>query len=312
MMNRSLDDIMKMNNTYEVLDFDRHHLSELVNNYNELREKTVSKFALISNTVDGIDAKIDGIDKKILIEEKDSKVVVLSELNSIKNGSLIEFYNKDNEEEHYLVTGRIIDKIDYLQAEVKLCNQIINLKGVACAIPCVFEYYDKEIDEGKISEYSSFARIKVKKTNETKNIKLKTRFIFNHSKEEIFEVVDINATEFSGLYEYLVLKVPFMEGDDLVNNIGYSYENSNSISLPNESEEKIPIIYGKDTIKIGTQEVYFINDEGINFELIDNSSAEIISQDGTSCTIVGKKFKKNTIIASRDNIILTRKNILID
>lgn len=310
-MNRNLDDIMRINGTKYSDSYKDEYLEELVDNYNELNEdKTISNFKLLSKTVDAVSCIIDGTFKKILVKETEGKTIISTELNSIKNGSLMEFYNKDREKEYYLVTGKLVDKEDYIEAEVKLCNQMINLKNIKSPIPCIFKYNTSDTEGVQILEYKGLAEIIVKKTDETKNIKLKHRFIFNNSKEEIFEVLDINATEYSGLYVYLVQKTEYMNEDDLVNNIGYSPKNEGET---NNNSGSIPIIIGSDKITFGNQETYSINETGVIFSLTDTLSANIISQNGSSCIIESqtKNYKKNTIVAKKNDVVITRKNIII-
>lgn len=320
-MNRDLFDIMKMNGILFTFGEKEDYIDELVDNYDELRDKTVSNFTLMSKTSNGINALVDGVFRKILMTEKEERVIISSALNTLVNGSMVEMFNKDRQKEYYLITGRIIDKLDYVEAQAKLCNQTVNMKGWEKPVPCVFDFTTglSGIDGVQVKEYTATAKLYIQKNTLTENINLKTRFIFNNSKMDIYKVIDIDSTENKGVYVIALEKSVYQSEDDLENNIGFSgdFDDSNNNSSTdndlNDNDNIIPIISGADKISIGGQETYTINKNNVVFSLSDNSSAEILFQDGTSCIIksLAKAYRKNSIIAERDGVIIAKKNIII-
>lgn len=316
-MNRSLIDIMKMNGCLFSSGEKEDYIDELADNYDELRDKTVSNFTLMSKTSNGINAIVDGVFRKILMLEKEDRVVINSALETVVNGSMIQLFNKDRQKEYYLLTGRIIDKVDYVEAQVKLCNQTINMKNWESPIPCVFDFTTgiTGVEGVQIQDYTATAKLYVQKNEFTEKIDLRTRFIFNHSKNDIYKVTDIDSAENTGFYTISLEKTKYQNEDDLENNVGFSgdFDDSNNGSSDGGNEEIIPMISGSDKIIIGSQETYTINVEDVVFSLDDNSSAKILSQDGSSCLVesIGTSYKKNSIIATKDGNIIAKKNIII-
>lgn len=316
-MNRDLFDIMKMNGSLFSLGEKEDYIEELVDTFDELRNNTISNFTLMSKTSSGIKAIIDGVFREILMTEKEERVIVSTGLETVVNGSIIQIFNKDRQKEYYLAIGRVIDKLDYVEIQVKLCNQTINMKGWDNPIHCVVDFTKGVvgIDGVQIEEYTATAKLYVQKNTFTENIDLKTRFIFNHSKMDIYKVTDVNSAENQGVYVISLEKDIYQNEDDLKNNIGFSgvFDDSQNDSSGENNEEIIPIISGPDKINVGGQETYTINVNNIVFSLSDNSSAEILSQNGSSCLVksLATSYRKNSIIAKKDDVIIAKKNIII-
>lgn len=311
MMNSNLDLIMKINGTKFAdsdISTEEDNLSE---KYNEDIEKTITKFDILVKTNKAINALIDGVFNKIVITYgKDGEKIIHSKENTLFKGTHVEHF-KNEVKQHYLIVDDITDREGYQTAPLLYCNQTINSKKFKAPIPCHIEYLvnGDGVVNGIIPAFSGIAKLKVKKTDETKTIDRETRFVFNHSREDIYKVSDINAVEFEGIYELIMNKVPYMNEDDLENDIGY-YPSDGS----DEDESEIAIIQGNNNLYVGEEETYTINKANISFSLDNESYADIISQNGSSCVItaiINKAAKVILYAKDGSNNIIAQKSIMI-
>lgn len=190
-----------------------------------------------------------------------------------------------------------IDEGDYLCLEnmeynsisptikAKRCNQelVIN-KDIS--FPCITsnQAYGAKINVS--SDFIPFPDVKlsidVQENKITRKLPLGYRFIFDHSKSDIYKIIDKTMNITKGIIEITCEKDSCLQYDDLENNIAYQtiegidFENDNDIVVEYE-------IDGLKTIRVNRIEQYNINfsEKNGKFEIIDSSSEndyEVTSQ----------------------------------
>ena len=182
--------------------------------------------------VEGRDIEIDGVlSRGILLNHlndmstsKDQRGLNVELTTMIKVGS----YIKDiDEDKIYLVMSNIDNHYAYKTCTLSHCNQTINLKGWATPISCVCEdtaYNDKgEINLDYFSMVDGKIAIYVPVNDITNKLQQNMRFIFNHNKMMVFEIISIKNVSTPSIYKIVMKKVEYnKEKDDLVNNIAYN------------------------------------------------------------------------------------------
>lgn len=204
-------------------------------------------------------------------------------------------YYVKNEGEYYLVITGIDNHYYYKNCKIRRCNQSLNYKGLkTTSIPCYItnsSYGSKgEVHNiVQISDFDARAVILVGVNEYTNQIRNGMRFIFNHSKDDVYEVTKkTTAYNSNGVNGYISLTckyVKWVQEDDFINNIAF-----NSFLEDNVNPSIDITLVGDEKILIGSTKVYTIsNASGVTFTLdedtIAEGNAEIVSQNGTSCTV---------------------------
>ena len=191
---------------------------------------------------EGRDLEIDGVQTKgILLNHlsdmsttKDQRGLNVELDTVIKIGS----YIKDIQENKlYMVMSEIDNHYSYKTCTLSCCNQTINWKGLENPIPCVCEdtaYNDKgEISVDYFSMVDGKIAIYVPVNKDTVKINQNMRFIFNHDKDAVFEVISMKNVSTPNIYKIVMKKVEYFEGkDDLENNIAYNEKNVSVPDIP--------------------------------------------------------------------------------
>lgn len=214
----------------------------------------------------------------------------------ICKGSYIEY----NDENYLIYTHVDKDNLIFNDAMMIMCNQSLIWKGLISSIPCYItnsSYGSKgEVHNiEQISDFDARAVILVGINEYTKQIRNGMRFIFNHSKDDVYEITK-KTTAYNSLNEkgYISLTckyVKWVQEDDFENNIAF-----NSF-LEDDVDPSIDIdLIGKEFVLINTSETYNMqNATNVTFTLDEDTllegNAEIVSQDGVSCVVKMLKAK---------------------
>lgn len=240
-----------------------------------------------------------GIEQKNDLEER---IMYFDKFYSIKRGDYVE-YNGDT----YLTTSKR-DKDNPVFDTIKMtwCNQVLTLEGMPSQ-PCFMKnssYGSKGIvtNNQYSSDFDSRGIIIVQKNKYTDKLYEGFRMIFNHSKNDVYQITKINSAFSVDYYEIICKYVKYVQEDDFENNIAYNPTREKNIK---HCEMEIPKIKGKDIVVVGTTEQYKLcgYDKEIIWTLDEDSVecdiAEIISTSGNVCTI---SFNKNEMcqIEARD------------
>ena len=204
-------------------------------------------------------------------------------------------YYVKNEGDYYLVMTGIDNHYYYKNCKIRRCNQKLTWKGlIVSPIPCYItnSSYGSKGEVHNITQISDFdarAVILVGVNEYTNQIRNGMRFIFNHSKDDVYEVTKkttaYNSNGVNG-YMHLTCKyVKWVQEDDFDNNIAF-----NSFLEDNVDPSIDVNLIGEEFVLIGSSETYTIsNATNVTFKLDDDTiaenNAEIISQDGTSCVV---------------------------
>lgn len=178
------------------------------------RRATLQKLDL---TEEEIDIRVTNVERTTA----QKRIVFLPDSN-IEVGSYIKHNNKS-----YLIIECESDNVIAPYSIAKYCNQTINLKGWATPISCVCEdtaYNDKgEINLDYFSMVDGKIAIYVPVNDITNKLQQNMRFIFNHNKMMVFEIISIKNVSTPNIYKIVMKKVEYnKEKDDLVNNIAYN------------------------------------------------------------------------------------------
>lgn len=265
----------------------------------------------LDTTEEDIDVRVVNVDRSI----SDKRIYVLPE-TKVNEGSYISFDDKD-----YIVT-EFEDNLISPMCKASLCNQMLKLPS-GNEFPCVIS---NDAYGSKISVTNDFigqidTKLKVQVQGNTEvldEIKLDLRFMFNHSKFDIFKCTDINTSVKHGVVTMIAKKDTYLEGlDDLENNKAFN----GIIEDDNTEKPTIYEIVGDDKLKINANGLYKLNPIDVNaiFELddysIDNDIATIISQSNGECIvkanitdeIITLKCKINgDIVAAKDVVTVKR------
>ena len=199
-----------------------------------------------------------------------------------------------NENEDYLVITDIDNHYYYKNCKIRKCNQQLTWKGINKIIPCYItnsSYGSKgELHNiEQISDFDARAVILVGMNEYTNQIRNGMRFIFNHSKDDVYEVTKkTTAYNSNGTNGYMSLTckyVKWVQEDDFDNNIAF-----NSFLEDNVDPSIDITIVGEEYVLINNSSTYTItNATNIIFSLDEDTllegNAEIVSQDGTSCAV---------------------------
>ena len=206
-----------------------------------------------------------------------------------------------NEGEYYLVMTGIDNHYYYKNCKIRRCNQKLNWKGlIISSIPCYItnsSYGSKgEVHNiEQISDFDARAVILVGVNEYTNKIRNGMRFIFNHSKDDVYEVTKkttaYNSDGVNGYMQLTCKYVKWVQEDDFDNNIAFNN------FLQDNVDPSIDVdLIGEEFVLINTSETYVMqNATNVTFILdedtIAENNAEIVSQDGTSCIVKMLKAK---------------------
>ena len=231
--------IKKINGTYGKSSKEAY-IDDIVKHYNIADENVITKFTALVNSNRGketiryrnsIETPI-----RVLMEYKNNKnttnsnyyIEVSSGLNDVLNGDILIYHDKvANRQDTYLCLSKPMRKRDYDLNYVVNCNQTLNWKGLDKPIPCWCDnssYGTKGvIDNNLIKEYDGKILFYTQFNEKTAQIKQDMRFIFDHNKDSVYTVVDINRVVTGNVLRLVMDKTEYQEGkDDLVNNIAYN------------------------------------------------------------------------------------------
>lgn len=201
----------------------------------------------------------------------------------VKVGSYIKYAESDDE--YIYLVQSVENNLESPCCNATYCNQelVIN-KDIS--FPCITsnQAYGAKINVS--SDFIPFPDVKlsidVQENKITRKLPLGYRFIFDHSKSDIYKIIDKTMNITKGIIEITCEKDSCLQYDDLENNIAYQtiegidFENDNDIVVEYE-------IDGLKTIRVNRIEQYNINfsEKNGKFEIIDSSSEndyEVTSQ----------------------------------
>lgn len=182
--------------------------------------------------VEGRDIEIDG---------KLTRGIMLNHLNDMSttkdqrglNTELTTLINKGSyvkdlvEDKMYIVLSNIDNHYVYKTCTLEYCNQTLNWQGLDKPISCWCDnssYGTKGIIESSyLTEYDGKILFYAQYNDKTKLIKQDMRFLFDHDKDSVYKVVDVNRVVTGDVLRLVMDKTEFdSENDDVENNIAYN------------------------------------------------------------------------------------------
>ena len=184
------------------------------------------------NGAEGKDIEIDGkLSRGILLNHlndmstsKDQRGLNVELTTNIKKGSFV----KDlTEEKIYLVMSNVDNHYAYKTCTLDFCNQELNWYGLDKPIPCYCDnssYGTKGVvDTNLITEYDGKILFYTQYNEKTAKIRQDMRFLFDHDKNAVYKVVDINRVVTGNALRLVMDKSEVRsEYDDAENNIAYN------------------------------------------------------------------------------------------
>ena len=231
-----------------------------------------------------LDTRIVNIDNSV----KEKKIYLLPD-TVVKVGEYIKYLDRT-----YLVQ-EFEDNLISPMCKVLLCNASLKWRGLESPIPCYItnsSYGSKgEVHNiEQISDFDARAVIYVGNNILTKAIRNGMRFIFKHSKDDVYEVTK-KTTAYDDYISLTCKYVKWVQEDDFENNIAF-----NSF-LEDDVDPSIDVdLIGEEYVLINTSETYTMqNATNVTFILDEDTllegNAEIVSQDGVSCVVKMLKAK---------------------
>lgn len=189
-------------------------------------------FKIQLNGAEGKDIEIDGeLARGILLNHlndmstsKDQRGLNVELTTNIKKGSFV----KDlTEEKMYLVMSNIDNHYAYKTCTLDYCNQELNWYGLDKPIPCYCDnssYGTKGVvDTNLITEYDGKILFYTQYNKKTARIRQDMRFLFDHDKNAVYKVVDVNRVVTGNVLRLVMDKSEVRsEYDDAENNIAYN------------------------------------------------------------------------------------------
>ena len=199
----------------------------------------------------------------------------------------------------FMVISKVDDHYFYKTARIRECEQYLTWKGIDKEFPC-FITNSSYGSKGEItnveqeSDFDSRGMIYVQKNEYTDKIYNGMRFIFNGSKNDVYEITKVQSIfsksyypDDMGYYQLICKYVKWVQGDDFENNIAFNPKVENNTTTPTPIDI---YVNGSDTISLSANETYtIVNATNVTFELDSDTVAEndatIISQNGTGCIV---------------------------
>lgn len=289
--------------TGELLNNQKMIAIESFKNDPSYRKAKLTKLDLVE---EDIDVRVVNVDRSV----SDKRIYVMPE-TIIDEGCVISYEDKS-----YLVT-EFEDNLISPMCKSSLCNQTLKLPS-GKEYPCVIanDSYGSKINLSNdfIGQIDTKLKIQVQANEDILNeVKLDLRYIFNHSKFDIYKCTDVNTSVNKGVITMIAKKDTYLEGlDDLKNNMAFNGEIDSSVQESTEYS-----IEGNDEIKINAEYKYSINpmEENVEFSLdeysVDNKIANIISQANGECVVKANKTDEIiTLNCSLNGEIVTSKDIV--
>lgn len=236
--------------------------------------------------------KNNKIDIRVLSTGDEDKEIMFRPRTVIPTGTYIT-WGEENNEKTYIITEFNDDKLTP-KAKGLWCNETLTIQGLDDKIytyPCSVKNDSYGSKQDRSSDFLSFndtkAKITVVSNPITSLIGRNYRFIFNHSKFDIYKTIDKSSAIVHGVFEMVSSKDLFMEEDNLELNIAYNSTDLSEDIQNIEDPTKVTYeIIGKDYIVLNKTEEYEIYPPiSCTFEIADTTIAEIISSTSTSCVI---------------------------
>ena len=286
---------------------------------------------------------IDNISSNVIIQEhtneyaenKEERILHCLETILIHRGSLI-YWNS----EYWLVIADIDSNGIYKSTKILKCNNTLTFKNktnTTIKMPIILSDQATSTDgiviSDKVTIQDNLRYVLVPYTNDTKELFLQQRFIFNHN--SVFSISKIddftyfcnqNDSITNGILKLTLKEEQFIDGDDKANNLAY---NGDLILNPIPTGDGYTFeIIGSDTIQKGYTETYIIKvyKDGVEepvlvnhtciWSLIDTNNSALLIGDTVSNTIQIKGLiSVNHIMLqgtlSIDNSKIVDKDIII-
>lgn len=191
------------------------------------------------------------------------------------------------------------------------CNQTLFLKGWDKPIPCFVtndSYGNKLLlDSDILSMSDEKCKITIQDNQFTRKILKNTRFMFEHSEHGIFKVFSIDVVYQKGLITLICKKDTYKEGiDDLEHNV------AGQVDMVEDTMPKDDlVIYGSETIKLGSIEEYTIQSSVAIAWSIDNSSVCTMTEQGKNyCKLKALKRDEVCILTAKINSTIVYQKMI--
>lgn len=279
---------------------------QMAKEYDEAYVNTITDFSVLINT--------ENTARTVYMNKDIEPIKVLIDYQNNKNGSEMKFYAKirsylnqvfcgdtiyfkdpvSQREERFIVMTIPERDIDCDITYVRLMNQTLNKKGWK---EPVWVHLDNSsygtkgevegiyfpVFDGKVLCFAPL-------TEETAQIQQNDRFIFNHTPNSVYEVVDVGSTTTPHLLRIVMNKVEASIEDDFENNIGAT------------GKKTYPVFEGRVVAKYGNELTigkYSTNE----FTIVDNEGNPSIEVWGITIDLNGNNSDHISIVSETDNSI---------
>lgn len=308
------------------------NFDEYNKDYNDIKLKNGYKiFKKQLDGLEGVFIQIDGKKSKCLVineeninsDKREFRTVCMEKEVLCEHGSYIKYHD-----ETYLVVTDIDDHYYYKSCKMQKCKNILKwkIKDKIFEYPCILandSYGVKILSDNEYKRNQNIkAQILVQDNKDTKKIIQDMRFMFNNSKFDIYNVIDISASMINGVITLTSEKSTYRYEDDLDNNIAFSEVLLESNKPDDGKDEKPQVpqdyeIIGNDNFKQIEECEYQISpliDCEFYIDDFDSQHIASIIQDDKkgTCKVKGiKTISSNyfTLYAKKDNVVIAKKKI---
>ena len=280
----------------------REGREHVMRNFKDSPSYRFAKLNKVDLTSNDIDIRIVNIDKSV--NEKKFKLLPLSKVNI---GDYIKYEDKT-----YIVDEFEDNDISPFVKGTK-CRQLLKWKdekGVIHEYSCDLSnnsYGSKvNLSNNFISEIDNKVDIKVQANQFTKAIKPNTRFIFNSSEDDIYELINISTAINLHQLKFTCEKCVMIAEDDLENNLAYN--SSSNTEEPPLTNYKI---VGNPQIKVNEIQQYVVDTSGtISWTLDNTSNCSVKTISSNRCEVKALvRDELNVLTAIKDRVPIAKLNI---
>lgn len=237
-----------------------------------------------------VNSKTDGLQKDINFRPN----------TIVKVGSYVTYNDMAGRQKTYII--REIECDDNTPTALGfLCNRELNFKNYDKAIPCYTNsttYGSKGVsDQEKFYELDSKTKIYIQRNRITETMKVGMRIMFGN--KYVYKITEFDDLVFPGMYTIVAQRDEINSMDDLENNIAWNSNDIVAEDKPSDGQSNIEIV-GTNKVKLGETSIYSII-TNVDWEVDDESIAEIVSYDDRQITLKGKKRGFVTLIGKNEN-----------
>jgi hypothetical protein len=290
---------------------------------NKLLDEAKERFEMQKKSLEGKDALIDGIEERVVTQNhtnplnqlKYDKKIHCDMTSVIHTGSIVEV-----EDKIWLVTSKIHSTQAYKTGSLVECNNTLKWQtptGEIKSYPCIIQdktsVYSSGIEENKyLSLADDQILIIIQNNADTSQLELDKRFIFDHSKNNIYKLSKIQSLIQEGLLYFTMTKDQEGANDNLELNLADYVVNNYVLTILNGDIASLNI---SEELQLSVQVIN--NGASVENPIItyssDNETVATVDNNGLiTCHAIGQAVITATYNGVSDTITINGIEVVTD